>query len=120
MTDDYVLRDGEALRVSLTTGRDYLYRWKPRPAPALNAVALDDRVYLTPKQKTAAGDATVFDAAKHKPGFRIADQAARDASDKAYCTMVREMQDRWKSPQRRQAETEIACEIGRILAMGDA
>ena len=34
--------------------------------------------------------------------------------------MVRDMQERWKSPERRQADTEIAAETGRILAEDDA
>jgi hypothetical protein len=58
-----------------------------------------------------------FDAARHRPGFRYASDEQRAASDKAYAEMVARASNAWRTPQRVEQDTEIACVIGRDQSM---
>jgi hypothetical protein len=51
-----------------------------------------------------------FDASLHRPGYRVADQAAQDARDRAYADYCRRQESAWKSPQQAVADTERAAE----------
>jgi hypothetical protein len=68
-------------------------------------------------QKAVA--ASMFDASLHRPGPRYASDEQRAAADKAYQEMKARASRAWASPERRQADSEAACEIGRMLSMDE-
>jgi hypothetical protein len=54
----------------------------------------------------------------HRPGYRVADQAALDRSEQAYRERNRRISDAWRSKDRSAADSEYAAELGRDLASG--
>ena len=70
----------------------------------------------------AAFDGSVFDASRHRPGWRTGDAVQQEARDKAYDEMVERTSNAWKSPQRIERDREAACDAARIdvITAGDA
>jgi hypothetical protein len=70
----------------------------------------------------AAFDGSVFDASRHRPGWRVGDAAQEDARTRAYDEMCRRAENAWRSPQRIEQDRERACDAARIDVMtaGDA
>jgi hypothetical protein len=65
---------------------------------------------------TQAAMTTALDG--HRPGYRVADQAALDRSEQAYRERNRRISDAWRSKDRSAADSEHAAELGRDLASG--
>jgi hypothetical protein len=61
--------------------------------------------------------AATFDAASHRPGFRVIEGTARDA---AYAESVRVLSDSWRDPATKAADAERDAVIGQDMAMADA
>jgi hypothetical protein len=59
-----------------------------------------------------------FDASLHRPGYRVADQAALDRSEQAYQERNRRISGMWRTKDRAAADSEAACEAGRDEASG--
>ncbi|HMF29322.1 MAG TPA: hypothetical protein VKE42_11155 [Candidatus Cybelea sp.] len=94
--DDYVLKDGERVRVPMLV-RD--------------------------SATTAIDYCSTDPLAAHRPGFRrAADAGVRDASERAYREMVARSTGEWRTPQRVEQDREAACVAARdeVLSMGDA
>jgi hypothetical protein len=88
--DDGVLRDGQARRIPLMLC-DALQRSVAEARPA------------------------AFDAAAHRPGYRIGDAAAQDARNRAHAEYVRNLENAWKSPARLAADGECTEQAAREI-----
>src|SRR5262249_36956834 len=89
--DDYVLKDGERVRVPMLV-RD--------------------------SATTAIDYCSTDPLAAHRPGFRrAADAGVRDASERAYREMVARSTGEWRTPQRVEQDREAACDQARIEVM---